>query len=187
MVSLCCTNQEILRFSIRGLPFGRPIWFLQWSASFSNPADLMVDFGRTCFRSCCTCACTWLVADSSRSISLKKNEYWVFCKNVMAKWILAIIFPHCLTMTAANQVSVDKCQESYRVITNCILSLFNNTTWIRMGKTLSSNTLSTQLPNVLSSFICLNLVLNSLQDFSTVRNSVLFTFWNSSERKHRQS
>ena len=29
---------------VRGLPFGRPSWFLQGPASFSNLADLMVDF-----------------------------------------------------------------------------------------------------------------------------------------------
>ena len=49
MVSLCCTNQEILRFFVRGLPFGRPSSFLQGPASFSNLADLMIDFGRKRF------------------------------------------------------------------------------------------------------------------------------------------
>ena len=33
MVSLCCTNQESLRFFVRGLPFRRPSWFLQGPAS----------------------------------------------------------------------------------------------------------------------------------------------------------
>ena len=31
---------EILRFFVRGLPFGRPSWFLQGPASFLNLADL---------------------------------------------------------------------------------------------------------------------------------------------------
>ena len=43
MVSLCCTNQEILRFFVRGLSFGRPSWFLQGPALFSNLADFMVE------------------------------------------------------------------------------------------------------------------------------------------------
>ena len=43
MVSLCCTNQEILRFFVCGLSFGHPSWFLQGLASFSNLADFMVE------------------------------------------------------------------------------------------------------------------------------------------------
>ena len=39
MVSLCFT----------GLPFGRPSWLLQGLASFSNLADLMVEFGSDSF------------------------------------------------------------------------------------------------------------------------------------------
>ena len=31
-------------FFVRGLPFGRPSWFLQGPASYSNLADLMVEF-----------------------------------------------------------------------------------------------------------------------------------------------
>ena len=31
-------------FFVCGLPFGRPSWFLQGPASFSNLADLMVEF-----------------------------------------------------------------------------------------------------------------------------------------------
>ena len=49
----------------------------------------------------------------------------MFSKNVSV-WeneSLAIIFQHCSTVTAANRVSLDKCQVSYQLITNPILSL----------------------------------------------------------------
>ena len=44
MVSLHCTNQEILRFFITGLPFGYPSWFSPGCASFSNLAVNLVEF-----------------------------------------------------------------------------------------------------------------------------------------------
>ena len=44
MVSLCCTSQEILRFFVRGLPFGRPSWFFQGPVSFSYLAELELVF-----------------------------------------------------------------------------------------------------------------------------------------------
>ena len=76
---------------VRGLPIGRPYWFLPGSASFSNLAD-PVFLVFMAVRGCCT----WLVAD---------------------------IF----------------------TILSCLCFNLN-------GQKLSSNTLSTHLPNVLSNF-----------------------------------
>ena len=96
MVSLCCINQEILRFFVRGLPFGRPSWFSQRPASFSNLVDLMVDF--------------WLDSFSWLSVAVVLGSV---ADNV------EILFCLCYNLN---------------------------------GQKLSSNTLSTQLPNVLSNF-----------------------------------
>ena len=96
MVSLCCTNQEILRFFVRGLPFGRPSWFLQGPASFSNLVTSLSNFGWTRLVMAVRGCCTWLVAD-----------------------IVTIL--------------------------SCLCYNLN-------GQKLSNNTLSTQLPNLLSNF-----------------------------------
>ena len=44
MVSLCCTYQDILSFSFVDCLLDAPLGFLQGPASFSNLADLMVEF-----------------------------------------------------------------------------------------------------------------------------------------------
>ena len=84
-------------FFVRGLPFGRPSWFLQGQTSFSNLADLthgriLVGLVFMVVPGCCT----WLVAD-----------------------IVTILSYLCYNLN---------------------------------GQRLSSNTLSTQLPNVLGNF-----------------------------------
>ena len=62
-MSLCCTNQDMMRFFVCGLAYGRPSWFLQEPASFSNLADLMVEFWSDSFSWLSRGCCTRLVAD----------------------------------------------------------------------------------------------------------------------------
>ena len=88
-----------------------------------------------------------------------------------------IYFIYCSTVIAVSQVSIDKFlvslvsnyHISYR--DDFILSLLNTTWRAELAKSLSSNTLSTQLSTVLSNFICSFFNSgNSLRNFSTVQN-----------------
>ena len=88
-----------------------------------------------------------------------------------------IVFPHCSTVTAVSQVSVDKFlvslvsndHISYRDDFSC-LCLIHLEELNPLGKKLSSNTLSAQLSTVLSNFICSFLILATLRNFNTVQN-----------------